>query len=316
MAVQRRGNKHASDSKAIEKIIKRSNAQRQTSACRRYAVFFLVLTVTCALLTWLCLSWSGDLNTMVSRGELLTQPRVFTVQCSKDYENYKRFSGCTPTKCGRAVSDSVVTTEEAQVLKRLAERGMALGGSDGGASILDLHSGALSMGKKFVNIYRYFSNQIREVFSEEDFELYRNVRKRIQKLIAETFELDTAKLFLTKPTFFSRINSTEAKTTHDEYWHPHIDKVTYGSFDYTSLLYLTDYGVDFGGGRFVFMDPSNNRTVEPRKGRVSFFSSGSENLHHVEKVEWGERYAITVSFTCDPDYAIADPEMLKSSSDT
>lgn len=44
-------------------------------------------------------------------------------------------------------------------------------------------------------------------------------------------------------------------------------------------------------------------------GRVSFFSSGSENLHHVEKVVWGTRYAITVSFTCDPDYAIDDPSL-------
>lgn len=44
-------------------------------------------------------------------------------------------------------------------------------------------------------------------------------------------------------------------------------------------------------------------------GRVSFFSSGSENLHRVEKVAWGTRYAITVSFTCDPDYAIADPSL-------
>lgn len=249
------------------------------------------------------------MDTMVSRGEVLTQPRVFMVQCLEDYQKYKHFPGCTPTKCGRAVSDSVATTDEAQILKRIAERGLALGGSDGGASILDLHSGALSMGKKFVNIYSYFSDQIRDIFTEEDFELYRAMRGRIQKVIAETFGLDSSKLFLTKPTFFSRINSTSAKTTHDEYWHPHIDKVTYGSFDYTSLLYLTDYGVDFGGGRFIFMDPDSNRTVEPRAGRVSFFSSGSENLHRVEKVAWGMRYAITVSFTCDPDYAIADPSL-------
>lgn len=44
-------------------------------------------------------------------------------------------------------------------------------------------------------------------------------------------------------------------------------------------------------------------------GRVSFFSSGSENLHRVEKVTWGTRYAITVSFTCDPEHAIADPAL-------
>lgn len=48
-------------------------------------------------------------------------------------------------------------------------------------------------------------------------------------------------------------------------------QVTYGSFDYTSLLYLTDYGVDFGGGRFIFIDPNSNRTVEPRSGTVHAF---------------------------------------------
>jgi len=43
-------------------------------------------------------------------------------------------------------------------------------------------------------------------------------------------------------------------------------QVTYGSFDYTSLLYLSDYGSDFTGGRFIFMDENGNRTVEPRAG--------------------------------------------------
>lgn len=42
-------------------------------------------------------------------------------------------------------------------------------------------------------------------------------------------------------------------------------------------------------------------------GRVSFFTSGSENLHRVEKVHWGTRYAVTIAFTCNPHHAIADP---------
>lgn len=49
--------------------------------------------------------------------------------------------------------------------------------------------------------------------------------------------------------------------------------------------------------------------LSPPLGRVSFFSSGSENLHRVEKVMWGTRYAITVSFTCDPAHAISDPAL-------
>lgn len=128
--------------------------------------------------------------------------------------------------------------------------------------------------------------------------------------------------------------------------------MTYGSFDYTSLLYLSDYLDDFGGGRFVFVEEGANTTVEPRAGgraggggaaaggsredaaltehpprvgrtqrvglhaflppppgRVSFFTSGSENLHRVEKVHWGTRYAITIAFTCNPDLGIADPAL-------
>ncbi|XP_023129160.1 urotensin-2 receptor 2 isoform X2 [Amphiprion ocellaris] len=315
MALLRLRNAKGANASEIERKIKRGNALRQGSSWRSsrgLVALLLVALFTCVVATWLYVtSLDSDITeTLVSQWELVSpQPRVYSVQCSEDYENYKRYPGCTPQKCGRAVTDNVVTREEAQVLRRLAERGLALAGSEGGASILDLHSGALSMGKQFVNIYRYFGDQISDVFTQEDFQLYRNVRGRIQAVIAETFGLNPALMYLTKPTFFSRINSTAAKTQHDEYWHPHIDKVTYGSFDYTSLLYLSDYGSDFTGGRFVFMDQNGNRTVEPRAGRVSFFSSGSENLHRVEKVTWGTRYAITVSFTCDPAHGISDPAL-------
>lgn len=51
-------------------------------------------------------------------------------------------------------------------------------------------------------------------------------------------------------------------------------QVTYGSFDYTSLLYLSDYLDDFGGGRFVFMEEGANKTVEPRAGRTHRWTLG------------------------------------------
>ncbi|XP_061823224.1 2-oxoglutarate and iron-dependent oxygenase domain-containing protein 3 isoform X2 [Nerophis lumbriciformis] len=270
----------------IGKKIKRGNAMRQGttwwSSKGGLTAFLLVCLCLSAAATWLYVtSLDPDITeTLVSQREYVSpQPRVYIVQCSEDYENYKRYPGCTPQKCGRAVADGVVTIEEVQVLRRLAERGLQLAGSEGGASILDLHSGALSMGKQFVNIYRYFGDQIQEVFTEEDFQLYRNVRERIQTVIAETFGLDQTLMYLTKPTFFSRINSTTAKTQHDEYWHPHIDKVTYGSFDYTSLLYLSDYGSDFTGGRFVFMDQNGNKTVEPRAVSYPVVSSRCSASH-------------------------------------
>lgn len=39
------------------------------------------------------------------------------------------------------------------------------------------------------------------------------------------------------------------------------------------------------------------------------FTSGSENIHFVERVKSGVRYALTVSFTCDKKYAIKDPSI-------
>ncbi|XP_070595902.1 2-oxoglutarate and iron-dependent oxygenase domain-containing protein 3 [Erythrolamprus reginae] len=251
-------------------------------------------------------SEDGVTEVLAHHGESIPD-KFIEIPCSEDYDSHKRFEGCTPRKCGRGITDAIINREEAEQIRRIAERGLSLGGSDGGASILDLHSGALSLGKHFVNMYRYFNDKIYDIFTKEDFQLYRDVRLRIQQKVALAFGISSSSMYLTKPTFFSRINNSEAKTTHDEYWHPHIDKVTYGSFDYTSLLYLSDYAEDFGGGRFVFMDKDANRTVEPRAGRVSFFTSGSENLHHVEKVHWGTRYAITISFTCNPDHGIKDP---------
>ena len=83
---------------------------------------------------------------------------------------------------------------------------------------------------------------------------------------------------------------------------------------------MSDYGADFEGGRFVFEDEqahphsSNKKSesasaltfVEPRVGRLSLFSSGSENVHRVEKVTRGIRYALTIAFTCDKSKQISD----------
>lgn len=118
---------------------------------------------------------------------------------------------------------------------------------------------------------------------------------------------------------------------------PHIDRDTYGSFVFTSLLYLNTMREDFEvrlaspgpmppiysspslappfsqGGGFVFLDGpegAERRTIiEPHAGRVSFFTSGEENKHHVAKVTAGVRYAITVSFTCSREAAIKDPTL-------
>ncbi len=210
---------------------------------------------------------------------------------------------CLPQRCGRFVADDLVSERDAHDLLQLAKRGLAKGGSEGGASILDLHSGALSKGQNFVNIYKMHP----DLFGLGDFKLYNEVKDRVRRAIEEHFGVNGLKL--SHPTFFSRLTAKEAVTPHDEYWHEHVDKDTYPSFHFTSLLYLTDKNVDFEGGGFVFVQSEDriNRTVEPRVGRVSAFTSGPENRHHVQKVTSGTRYALTMGFTCDPEKAIQDP---------
>uniref|UniRef100_T1ISY3 Fe2OG dioxygenase domain-containing protein n=1 Tax=Strigamia maritima TaxID=126957 RepID=T1ISY3_STRMM len=228
--------------------------------------------------------------------------RSHRVNCSPDYDKEKHLASCLPKICGRVVTDTLITPEEAQQLLKLAKKGFSYGESDGGASILDLYSGALSMGRKFVNIYK--NPEYANMFTEDDFKVYRNVKTKIQSTISMEFGAMPNDLYPTQPTFFSRITSKAAKTIHDEYWHPHVDKETYESFHYTSLLYLSNYGVTFSGGQFVFIDKNINATIEPKLGRLSMFTSGSENLHYVEKVVSGERFALTISFTCDKKFAI------------
>lgn len=238
--------------------------------------------------------------------------RSQNVDCSPEYlSELLEFKSCMPNKCGRFVSDSIVVDKEVKILLDLAKTGLSFGGGSGGASILDLHSGALSQDESFVNIYKL--PEAKGFLNEEALAAYRHVRRKIAQSICDKFAIDPNSLHLTHPTFFSRIDNGTAKTIHDEYWHPHVDKETYSSFHYTSLLYLSDYQRDFHGGRFIFVDENKaeNKTlyssIEPKRGRVSVFTSGAENLHHIEKVTEGTRYAITISFTCNKKFAITDP---------
>ncbi|XP_011311363.1 2-oxoglutarate and iron-dependent oxygenase domain-containing protein 3 [Fopius arisanus] len=269
-----------------------------------------ILILGVLLIVWYNSTQSKEVSLARQREVLLSRTQNF--DCPQDYkEDLDKFPECVPEKCGRIVTDKLVSTSETDVLLKIAVNGMNLGGSAGGASILDLHSGALSKGAHFINIFSL--EEASRIFNPPDFAIYKVVKTKIHHAIAHHFGVDVGKIYLTKPTFFSRMTNVSAKTIHDEYWLPHVDRVSYEHFHYTSLLYLNDYERDFQGGRFIFIDKNNvNSTVEPRKGRLLMFTSGSENLHAVERVTSGTRYALTVAFTCNSEAAISDPTFGKS----
>ncbi|KAK7604446.1 hypothetical protein V9T40_005632 [Parthenolecanium corni] len=259
------------------------------------------------LLTKVCTNADDSFSRLFAGQEKNFEFKGVYVLCSKKYlQDISKYPGCQPQKCGRFVMDNVISNEEVNTMMALVKRGLSYGGSHGGASILDLHTGAMSKGVHFVNLYKLVSPH--RLLDIRELEVYRIVRKKIQNVLAAKFGLVPEMLHLTKPTFFSRLTNKSPLSSNDEYWHPHVDKETYPSFHYTTLLYLNDYGIDFRGGQFQFIDNGNSKSaVQPKKGRVLLFTSGQENAHYVEKVISGERYAITISFTCDYREAIPDP---------
>ncbi|XP_068622562.1 2-oxoglutarate and iron-dependent oxygenase domain-containing protein 3-like [Battus philenor] len=268
-----------------------------------------IVVITSLLIVVYFTSKDGKLITFAKQSEVLAGKGQI-LECSSDYiKELDKYEGCLPKECKRFVTDKVISEKESLDLLQVAKKGLKYGGSSGGASILDLHSGALSKGQYFINIYK--EEGMKNLFSEKDFNSFKVVKEKIKYAIANHFGVLPSKIYLTQPTFFSEFTAKNAVILHDEYWHPHVDKVTYQSFHYTTLLYFSDYGIDFQGGRFVFVDEKFNKTVEPRKGRLSIFTSGAENMHYVEKVESGTRYAMTISFTCDQQYAIEDPSINK-----
>ena len=80
--------------------------------------------------------------------------KSWAVPCAKPTRGAKTFEGCTPRdKCGRFVTDVAFPEAQVSTLVKMASKWMALGGGKGGATILDLHSGALSLGEQFIDVY-------------------------------------------------------------------------------------------------------------------------------------------------------------------
>ncbi|CAG2175413.1 unnamed protein product, partial [Oppiella nova] len=215
------------------------------------------------------------------------------VMCSQDYnEDRVRFPSCAPQRCGRFVSDSVITESEAKHLLSVTKRGLSLGGSSGGASFFSLHSGDLSMATNFVNIYKLMDStqQTEELFTKKDFEVYRTVTNRIRKTIAIHFGISSAQLYITIMTVFRRSTAKKPRTKHDVYWRRHVDKRERK----VRTIHFFAVFVDIWRGLLR---------------RTPYIDGRERNEHFFERVTNGTRYALVMAFTCDPEFAAKDPQI-------
>jgi|EP01046_Picozoa_sp_COSAG06_P002308 hypothetical protein len=247
--------------------------------------------------------------------DLQPEPRRRNVTCA--VEAREDPAGCYPTTCGRAVIDGFFSEAEVKGLLEIVEHGMARAGSPtsevGGPTIMDLNTGMLRDAGGVKLLYPEpgqpgYDPDAPPPFDKGQLDLYRDAMARIRKRVAEEFGL--SRLYFTAPTFVTRlVGNPEWKPAeiHDQYWHPHVDKQNTAHYDYSGLVYLSEYGEDFTGGELAFLDTDEAtgsvvaNVVHPRAGRLATFTSGDENLHHARKVETGVRFVMSMWFTCDPD---------------
>ena len=184
-----------------------------------------------------------------------------TVLPCKNIAMYETQSKCVPAECGTRHVPGFFDTDVAAGLKRIAEKGLALGKPTGPASIVDLHQGIVSSDDAFISYHQkaaYVKSKGGDklLIREDEVALLRGHIETLKDFVLQEFGLKqndgaSPSLYLASPMFFSKLRAGEARNPHDEYWHPHIDTEQYGSFVFTTLSYLTTQNDSFEGGDLV-----------------------------------------------------------------
>lgn len=126
--------------------------------------------------------------------------------------------------------------------------------------------------------------------------------ERMRRALAHEYGLPLPQL-TPRQTFVSRI-------THacEERQSLHADEASVPSYHYSCVLYLSSQLEDFEGGCFTFSDPPSYldlegrgerqlRRLAPVSGLAVAFTSGWENMHFVEPISTGCRFAVPAFFT-------------------
>lgn len=128
--------------------------QRATSAVTHRLWTRAVIVTSVAVIVYFYASNQSRETKFASVRESLPL-RMQKFKCSNEFEEeMKRFPQCVPTKCGRFVADKLIENKEIELLLNMAENIIGLAGSSGGASVLDIHTGALSYGERYLNFFK------------------------------------------------------------------------------------------------------------------------------------------------------------------
>ena len=91
----------------------------------------------------------------------------------------------------------------------------------------------------------------------------------------------------------------------------HSDESTFAEFHYSCVAYLSTQGEEFEGGTFYWNDADADGArvetpIAPTKGMANIFSSGWENMHEVQPLLSGTRFAVPTFFTTNPEEVVEE----------
>mmetsp|Transcript_655 Transcript_655/g.1080 ORF Transcript_655/g.1080 Transcript_655/m.1080 type:complete len:272 (+) Transcript_655:615-1430(+) len=248
---------------------------------------------------------------MLTSHDFASKSNISTeVSCALDFyqEAYGIVGGCTPgwtyspsnkgndptaqathfaagDRCMRRVVDGFGTAEEMRDMVTATEKAMENLFHQGGSTSLAPASSLERLGTKGALLFQL---------------LLAKVKLQLVNDFGLSVIYDSGAL-LTRLKADAPVDEWDMEPGH-VYWNPHVDKANIPTYDYSALLYLNSHGSDFEGGEFSFIDNDADRIVQPRPGRLLFFTSGPENLHQVREVTKGTRYVLAMWFTCSKDH--------------
>jgi hypothetical protein len=165
------------------------------------------------------------------------------------------------------------------------------------ATFLDIPAGMVSASNPMYRIQLE-----KNFFPKQEMESYIKLIKTIKQIIIDAHHIKQP-IYIAHPCPVQRhIPPESANRTHKIFWRTHSDRVQASDhFDWSVVLYFSTFGVDFSGGYFEFHDKSRISFVEPERGMMVSFSSGTEHMHRISDVESGMRLSIVVWWTCEYD---------------
>lgn len=211
----------------------------------------------------------------------------------------------------RYAVDGVAMEEECDSLIRITN----VAGYSGDGYIKNLYHSPHTINEKFggLNLEDAAKLASEHKITAEDVELFLAVSSRLKEVVRMVMLGSKKELHYSFTHLVCRTAMNDANLDRSDLSHPiHADNCimqkdktcqrispAYTERDYSALLYLNN---DFLGGDFFFahQNLSVQSSVKPKCGRMVMFESG--HYHGVKPVLYGQRCALAIWFTLDPDF--------------